>query len=153
MKILFNTLLIFSALNSMAQTVEYEIVTDNPDVLPSSYLYGYYFDYEGSLLADVDARNSAVGSLGISLDFSHALTPKILIQPKTEIRLIICSEIKIIKINGVDNENIWFSFLMSVSPCFQRCSEAFLYYPLIMSQTSKTCIVCKSIGSVPIKSS
>jgi hypothetical protein len=69
-------ILILTTLNLSAQ-VGYRILDDNPDVVPSNYYYFYYFDYDGALLADADARNSAVGGLGISAEAWQEITPKI----------------------------------------------------------------------------
>ena len=75
-RLIVYTALIFIGLSARAQ-VGYRILNDNPDAVPSNYVYLYYFDFEGSMLAQVDERNSAVGALGSSVEAWHQITPSL----------------------------------------------------------------------------
>ncbi|MGB0850247.1 MAG: hypothetical protein ACPGTP_03305 [Bacteroidia bacterium] len=74
-KIIFILLSFWSA--NLSAQVGYRLLVDSPEVVPTNYYYLYYFDYDGALLADVDARNNAVGGLGISAEAWQEITPSI----------------------------------------------------------------------------
>jgi hypothetical protein len=64
----FCLIMIISKANSQ-KTVEYKIVSDNPDNIPNNYIYWYYFDYQ-----------SGINGLGTSLNSWYHVSPKIIAE-------------------------------------------------------------------------
>lgn len=66
-------LLSFLTVNLSAQ-VGYRLLVDSPEVVPNNYYYLYYFDFDGSMLADQDVRNQSASGLGVSIDVWQHVT-------------------------------------------------------------------------------
>ncbi len=76
--IVFFSLAIISANITFGQddnSIEYRVVSDEPERIPDNFLFLYYFDYQGGLLNNPDERHNAVGSLGSSVDVWQHVGP------------------------------------------------------------------------------
>lgn len=55
------------------QKIEYKILVDSPGVVPSNFVYLYYFDYFGRM-SNAEKRHRAVRGLGASINAFHHIT-------------------------------------------------------------------------------